>query len=78
MRLSRRRALGGLVAAPAIVRPAGAVIILDSTWEAEGGGPDKESAGFRAHVALASQPQFAGVIALSDDDGETWGAASGT
>lgn len=78
MSLSRRRALGGLVAAPAIVRPAGAVIILDSTWQAEGGGPDTESAGFRAHVALGSQPQFAGVIALSDDEGETWGAASGT
>lgn len=81
MRLSRRRALGGLLAAPlpaSLARPAGAVIILDSTWQAEGGGPDSESAGFGAHVALGSQPQFAGVIALSDDDGETWGAASGT
>jgi hypothetical protein len=81
MRLSRRRALGGLLAAPlpaSLARPAGAVIILDSTWQAEGGGPDRESAGFGAHVALGSQPQFAGVIALSDDDGETWGAASGT
>lgn len=78
MRLSRRRALGGLLAAPAIVRPAGAVIILDSTWQAEGGEPDMESAGFRAHVALGSQPQFASVIALSDDEGETWGAASAT
>lgn len=81
MCLSRRRALGGFLAAPLLPvlgRTAGAVIILDSTWQAEGGGPDRESAGFRAHVALGSQPQFAGVIALSDDEGETWGAASGT
>ena len=39
---------GALVPAvffPATLRPAGAVVILDSTWRAEGG--------FRAHLALA-------------------------
>lgn len=74
MTVTRRRfavgaiaAAGTLAAAP---RPAGAVVILDSTWRAEGG--------FRAHLALADQPQFASVIALSSDDGQIWGSASGT
>ncbi|MBX9946075.1 MAG: hypothetical protein K2Y40_18515 [Reyranella sp.] len=85
MRLSRRRLLSGALvpaalwpALSAAVRPAGAVVILDSTWRAEGGGPGRESEGFGAHEALARQPQFAGVMALSEDDGESWNTASGT
>lgn len=57
--------------------PAGAVVILDSTWKKEGGTTRKPAAGFGAHIRLAHQPQFAGVLSLSSD-GETWGEASGT
>lgn len=64
--------LGCLAAAPA-----GAVVILDSTWKAEGGAKGRESAGFKAHLALAAEPQFRAVLALASD-GETWGEASGT
>lgn len=81
MTFTRRRLLAaGLlgVSSATALRPAGAVIVLDSTWRAEGGRAGRESAGFRAHIALAHQPQFAGVIAMSDDDGEIWGNASGT
>jgi hypothetical protein len=73
MTVSRRSVLAGTLAGGALgigIRPACAVIILDDTWRAEGG--------FRAHVELANQPQFASVIALSNDDGQVWGAASGT
>jgi hypothetical protein len=73
MNLYRRRLLAGCLAGGTVAASATsarAVIILDSTWRAEGG--------FRAHVALANQPQFASVIALSADEGEVWGAASGT
>jgi hypothetical protein len=72
MTVTRRRFAAGALAAGtfAASRPAGAVIILDSTWRAEGG--------FRAHMALADEPQFASVIALSNDDGQVWGSASGT
>jgi hypothetical protein len=54
-----------------------AVVILDSTWKQEGGTPEKPAAGFGAHIRLARQPQFAGVVAFSGD-GESWGDASGT
>jgi hypothetical protein len=73
MTLSRRRFAAGTLAAGTLAaapRPADAVIVLDSTWRAEGG--------FRAHLALADQPQFASVIALSSDDGQVWGSGSGT
>lgn len=80
--LFRRRLLAGaLVPAaliPAALRPAGAVVILDGTWRAEGGRPGREGEGFGAHEALARQPQFASVMALSEDDGESWDDASGT
>jgi len=72
MTITRRRLFAGTLAASTCAvaaRPAGAVIILDSTWRAEG---------FRAHMALADQPQFASVIALSSDDGQVWGSGSGT
>ncbi|MFI5002638.1 MAG: trypsin-like serine protease [Reyranellales bacterium] len=77
--VGRRRLVSGIAASAtlAAARPAGSVIILDSTWRAEGGRPGRESAGFRAHIALANQPQFAGLVSFSYD-GETWGAASGT
>ncbi|TAJ38816.1 MAG: serine protease [Reyranella sp.] len=69
MTVSRRTLLAG-AALLASTRPSHSVIVLDSTWKAE--------RGFRAHMALASQPQFASVIALSNDDGKIWGQASGT
>jgi len=73
MTVTRRRFAAGALAAGTLAaapRPSGAVIILDSTWRAE--------SGFRAHMALADQPQFASVIALSSDDGQVWGSGSGT
>jgi hypothetical protein len=80
--LFRRQLLAGVLVPAtffsAALRPAGAVVILDSTWRAEGGRSGRESEGFVAHEALARQPQFASVMALSEDDGETWGEASGT
>ncbi|MDI1286751.1 MAG: hypothetical protein PSV46_20370 [Reyranella sp.] len=79
--LFRRRLLAGTAAAMVAAigpRPSGAVVILDSTWRAEGGRPGREDEGFGAHVALAAQPQFASVMALSEDDGESWDIASGT
>ena len=63
---------------PAPSRPARAIIILDSTWRAEGGRPGRERDGFRAHIALANQPQFDSLIALSKDNGQEWNDASGT
>jgi hypothetical protein len=77
----RRRALLGAFASASFlsaIRPADAVIIRDSTWRAEGGRPGREKAGFKAHVALANQPQFDSLVALSDDDGEEWNSASST
>ncbi|MFZ5778669.1 MAG: trypsin-like peptidase domain-containing protein [Pseudomonadota bacterium] len=62
----------------AVDRPARAIVILDSTWRAEGGRPGREKDGFRAHIALANQPQFDSLIALSEDEGEEWDDASGT
>lgn len=56
---------------------ADAVVILDSTWRAEGGAKGRESQGFGAHLRLAAEPQFGAVLSLSSD-GETWGEASGT
>ena len=69
--------LAGLAALP-VARPAGAVIVLDRTWRAEGGRPGRESEGFRAHEALAEQSPFAPVIPLSTDGGEDWGIGSAT
>ncbi|SKA31654.1 Trypsin [Enhydrobacter aerosaccus] len=72
MSLSRRRALlGALASAPLMARSgsAGAVVIMDSAWHANG---------FRSHIALAQQPQFAPLVAFSEDEGEEWDDASGT
>ena len=54
-----------------------AVVILDSTWREEGGRKGREWKGFGAAIALAAEPQFAAVLALSSE-GESWGEASGT
>ena len=81
MQLVRRRLVAGALASgslAAVRRPAGAVVILDQTWRTEGGGPGREAMGFRAHVALAGRPQYRAVMALSSDDGESWGVASST
>jgi len=57
--------------------PAGAVVILDSTWRKEGGTKKRPWAGFEAHIRLAVDPRFLPVLALSSDE-ETWGEASAT
>jgi len=49
-------------------QPAGAVIILDSTWEENGGAAGQEAAGFAAHEALAMEPQFAAIFGLHDGE----------
>ncbi len=79
--LTHAAAGASIGAAAGLARPAGAVIILDSTWHDEGGRRGHESEGFGAHIALANQPQFASLVAMArnrggDDPG--WGAASGT
>ena len=62
MRLTRRRALAGLSAALTVpAYRAGAVVVPESTWRAEG---------LRPFVSLAHQAQFAPLVALSNDDGE--------
>lgn len=63
-----------LIAAPL----APAVVILDSTWEEEGGSEDDPAAGFDAAISLAYRPAFRATVALSADAGETWGSCSGT
>jgi hypothetical protein len=80
MIINRRRFLGGTIGSSLIAaaRPSGAVVVLDSTWRAEGGRPGRESEGFGAHIRLANQPQFASLVAMSGDRGESWGIGSGT
>ena len=80
MKIDRRRFLGGVLGTTllAAARPSGAVVVLDSTWRAEGGRPGHESEGFGAHIRLANQPQFRSLVALSGDDGESWAIGSGT
>lgn len=58
--------------------PAPAVVILDSTWEAEGGTEEEPWVGFGAAIELAYRPAFRATVALSSDEGETWGDCSGT
>ncbi|BCW87776.1 hypothetical protein sos41_09060 [Alphaproteobacteria bacterium SO-S41] len=64
----RRAAAASLLCALACP-PAGAVIILDSTYKAEG---------YKAAEALAAEPQFAAVFAFCYEDGTGCGGASGT
>ena len=76
------RGIAALAAAIGMLALAGgaarAVIILDETWRAEGGVPGDEPDGFAAHVALAYQPQFRGLITFSGDGGDNWNDCSGT
>jgi hypothetical protein len=65
-----------LVSACAGLMPAQAVIVLDSTWEEEGGTPENPAAGFAAHIALANEPQFDAAVSFSRD-GKNWGNCSG-
>lgn len=77
MMLSRRRILAGLPSATATAatlalsagRTAGAVVVPDSTYRAEG---------LRPFISLAHQAQFAALVALSEDGGESWTSASST
>lgn len=57
------------------LQPSHAVVILDSTWQQNGGGEGQEAEGFDAHVALAAEPQFMAIFGLHD--GESYGG-SGT
>jgi len=61
----------------AIAAPAGAVVILEATWRANGGAPGHWDQGFAQHQALAAQPQFRVMVALSQDGGKEYGVASG-
>lgn len=74
MRLIARPALT-LALILALSAPAGAVVVLDSTWKENGGRKGAESEGFDAHEALAAQPQFAASFGLWG--GEEYGG-SGT
>ncbi len=47
---------------------ANAVIILDSTWEENGGAEGQEASGFDAHEALAMEGQFASIFGLHDGE----------
>ena len=82
--MSRRRAsrvamlLAAAIGFALAAGTARAVIVIDETWRAEGGAPGQEPDGFAAHVALAHQPQFKGLVAFSSDDGEEWNDCSGT
>lgn len=70
--ISRRSALTGACSALALAgasRPAGGVIIQDDTYHRQG---------FRAHMALAHQPQFASLLTFSEDEGKTWNHSSGS
>ena len=80
MKIDRRGFLGGSLgaAALAVARSSGAVVVLDGTWQAEGGRPGRESEGFGAHIRLANQPQFASLVAFSGDDGDSWAIGSGS
>lgn len=65
--IARRHLLLGAAGA-LIASRAEAVIVLDSAYEADG---------FRQHTELARRPQFRSLFALSEDEGETYGAGSG-
>ncbi|MES1158507.1 MAG: trypsin-like serine protease [Terricaulis silvestris] len=57
--------------------PAGAVVVLEDTWRANGGAPGHWEDGFQQHSALAAQPQFRAMVSLSQDGGKEYGVASG-
>ena len=68
------RVLPLALAALFLALPARAVVILDSTWSANGGSDDAPSQGFGANEALAMQPQFAAIFGLHD--GEAYGGSA--
>lgn len=57
-----------------LAAPAQAVVILDSTWSAQGGSVADPAQGFGAHEALAMEPQFAAIFGLHD--GEAYGGSA--
>lgn len=61
----------------ALTTPASAVVIVEETWRANGGSETAWESGFSAHEALAAQPQFRAMVALSQDGGKEYGVASG-
>lgn len=71
MRLAHTSTLAAALTLSLIALPSGAVVILDSTWEANGGTP---SDGYAAHVALAMEPQFAAIFGLHD--GTSYGGSA--
>ena len=68
------RVLPLALAALFLALPARAVVILDSTWSANGGSDDAPSQGFGANEALAMAPQFAAIFGLHD--GEAYGGSA--
>lgn len=68
-----RLALALAVAAFAAL-PAHAVVILDSTFQENGGSKETPAEGYAAHVALAMEPQFASIFGLHN--GETFGGSA--
>jgi hypothetical protein len=71
------RRLAAALACTALCGAAQAVVILDSTWAANGGSEADPASGFGAHIALANRPQFDAAVSFSAD-GEVFGACSGT
>lgn len=71
MRLAHTSTLAAALTLSLIALPSGAVVILDSTWEANGGTP---ADGYAAHVALAMEPQFAAIFGLHD--GTSYGGSA--
>jgi hypothetical protein len=70
----RMRILASVLTALILAAPAQAVVILDSTWSANGGSEASPSDGFAAHEALAMAPQFAAIFGLHD--GEAYGGSA--
>jgi hypothetical protein len=66
-----------VLALMAFASPAAAVVAVEQTWRANGGSEQHWDQGFSAHEALAAQPQFRAMVALSQDGGKEYGVASG-
>lgn len=60
--------LSTMLLSSAAIAPAQAVIILDSTWAAEGGAVGAEGDGFGAAKALAMEPQFCAIMSFYDGE----------
>lgn len=66
MRPTRPAGLAAALCLSLLPLPVSAVVILDSTWEENGGSDASPAEGFAAHVALAMEPQFAAIFGLHD------------